>query len=469
MIHQSLIYQNKFGTPGMRALWTEEQMLQGWLDLEAAVTAAQGDMGAIPKSVADKIVRNCNTKKITPQAVAAWHKKTGHVIVSLVKSFRDAVPDAGEQFHLGLTTQDVLDTGLTLQIRNALRLLIPALFELEDTLLKLAHKHRTTVMAGRSEGQQGAPITFGYKVAVMADTISAHLDRLEACAERLMILTLFGATGVQSSYALVVGKKNVGRLTRLVGKRLGLVVPLICPHKRIDRFAELGQILAMICTTLGEMGMEIRDLQRNEVSEVAEPWGDAQFSSSTMPQKQNPEPSEWLTGLARLARGFSSSLTEIQTQHERDISRVAPEFYGIPNLFLHTAVAVESATRIFGGLQVYKARMWDNLMEHGGLIMAESVMLGLAEKSKRKVWAHQLVHDIAIKIAAKGGNFGESITRHKDIKKYLSPADVQALLKPENYIGTAAEQVAAVRDQARKRRDWLKKRFRKTLGSLSGT
>jgi adenylosuccinate lyase len=305
MIHQSLIYQDKFGTPEMRSVWTEEKMLQGWLDLEAAVTGAQGDMGVVPKSIANKIIRNCNTKKITPKAVSAWHNKTGHVIVSLVKTFRDVVPDAGERFHLGIT-------GLTLQIRNALQILIPSLFELEETLLKLARKHRTTVMAGRSEGQQGAPITFGYKIAVMADTIGAHIERLSMCAEPLMILTLFGATGVQSSYALVVGQKRVDRLTELVGKRLGLVVPPICPHKRIDRFVELGNITAMICTTLGEMGMETRDLQRNEVSEVSEPWGDTQFSSST-PQKQNPEPSEWLTGLARLARGFSASLSEIQT------------------------------------------------------------------------------------------------------------------------------------------------------------
>ena len=281
-----------------------------------------------------------------------------------------------------------------------------------------------------------------------------------------MILTLFGATGVQSSYALVVGEKRVDRLTRLVGKRLGLVVPPICPHKRIDRFAELGNTLAMICTTLGEMGMEIRDLQRNEVSEISEPWGDMQFSSSTMPQKQNPEPSEWWTGLARLARGFSASLSEIQTQHERDISRLAPEFYGIPNLFLHTAVAAASATRIFGGLQVHKERMRSNLMERGGLIMAESVMLGLAEKSNRKVWAHQFVHDVAIEVATKGGDFSEAVTHHKDIKKFLSLADIKALLKPENYIGTAAEQVANVRTQAQKRRGALKKSFRKSLGSF---
>ncbi len=469
MIHQSLIYQDKFGTPAMRKVWTEDAQLQGWLDTEAAVTWAQGELGVVPKSVANKIIRNCNTKKIKPAAVAAWHKKTGHVIVSLVKSFRDAVPDAGERFHLGMTTQDVLDTGMTMQIRDGLRLLIPELFKLEDTLLTLAHKHRKTVMAGRSEGQQGAPISFGYKIAVMADTLGAHLDRLNACAERLMILTLFGAVGVQSSYCLVVGENNMDRFARLVGKRLGLTVPPICPHKRTDRFSEIGHVLAMICTTLGEMGMEIRDLQRTEVGEAAEPWETSRFSSSTMPQKQNPEPSEWWTGLARLARGYSSSLTEIQTQHERDTSRVPPEFLALPNLFLHTAAAVEKAIQIFSGLQVHKQRMWDNLMGHGGLTMAESVMLGLAEKSKRKVWAHQLVHDIAIDVATKGGDFAETITKHKEIKKYLNKAEVNDLMRPENYIGTATKQVAAVRAQARKRRTTLKRNFRKHLGPLSGT
>ena len=465
MIHQSLIYQDEFGTPAMRAVWTEEARLQGLLDIEAAVTWAQGELGVVPKSVANKIIRHCNTKKIKPAAVAAWYKKTGHVITSLVKTFRDAVPDAGERFHLGMTTQDVLDTGMTLQLRDALNVLIPEMYKLEDTLLALAHKHRKTVMAGRSEGQQGAPISFGYKVAVMADAIGAHLERLEACAERLMILTLFGALGVQSSYCLVVGKHRMDRFARLVGKRLNLTVPPICPHKRIDRFAELGHVLAMICTTLGEMGMEIRDLQRTEVGEAAEPWDAAQFSSSTLPQKQNPEVAEWWTGLARLARGLSSSLTEIQTQHERDISRVAPEFHALPNLFLHTASAVEQAIGIFAGLQVHKQRMWKNLMERGGLIMAESVMLGLAEKSKRKVWAYQLVHDIAIKVAAKDGNFAEIISAHKDVKKHLSPQEMKKLMRPEAYIGTAAEQVNAVRTQAKKRRMLLKKSFRKCLAT----
>ena len=307
MIHASRIFQNQFGTASMRAVWTEPAMLQAWLDVEAAVAHVQGELKVLSKADAREIVRNCNTHVITPDAVAAIYRETGHVIVSLIKAFRAAVPRAGERFHLGMTTQDVLDTGLTLQIREALRLLVPALFGLEDALVDLAVRHRKTVMAGRSEGQQGAPITFGHKICVFASEIGAHADRLSECADRMMILTLFGAMGVQSSYCFVVGDKNIETFTRRVAEHLELAVPVVCPHQRTDRFAELGHVLALICSTLGRLGMEIRDLQ------------------------------------------------------------------------------------LVSGLQVHADRMLAILMIGGGLTMAESVMLGLAEKSGRKVWAHQLL------------------------------------------------------------------------------
>lgn len=464
MIHASLIYQNQFGTAAMRAVWTESAMLQAWLDVEAAVAQVQGELKVLTRTQAREIARNCNTHVITPQAVAAIYRETGHVIVALIKAFRAAVPGAGERFHLGMTTQDVLDTGLTLQIRHALRLLVPALFGLEDALVELAVRHRRTVMAGRSEGQQGAPITFGHKIAVFAAEIGAHADRLGACADRLMILTLFGAMGVQSSYCLVVGDRNIKTFTRGVADRLGLAVPAVCPHQRTDRFAELGHVLALICSTLGRLGMEIRDLQRTEVAEAAEPWRPEQFSSSTLPQKQNPEVSEWWQGLARLARGASSALTEVYQQHERDISRLAPELHALPNLFLYASAAIAEATRIVSGLQVHEDRMWANLMIGGGLTMAESVMLGLAEKSGRKVWAHQRVHDIAIQVATQGGDFIELLAADAEVAKFLSRKEVLQLLRPEHYIGTAVAQVDAVRAESRRRRRVLSRRFENVIG-----
>ena len=467
MIHASQIYQNQFGTPAMRAVWTEEAMVQAWLDVEAAVAVVQGDMRVLSKADARTIERNCTTRIVTPEAVAIKYRQTGHVIVSLIKAFREAVPGAGERFHLGMTTQDVLDTGLTLQIRNALRLLVPAVFGLEDALIGLARRHSRTVMSGRSEGQQGAPITFGQKIAVFAEEVGIHGIRLGECAERLMILTLFGAMGVQSSYCFVVGQDNVAEFTKRVADRLGLAVPVVCPHQHTSRFAELGHVLAMICTTLGRLGMEIRDLQRTEVAEVSEPWRAEQFSSSTLPQKQNPEVSEWWLGLARLARGAAAALTEIHQQHERDISRLAPELHAIPNLFLYTVAALTEAKRIILGLQVDKVRMRQNLMMNGGLTMAESVMLGLADKSRRKVWAHQIVHDVAIQVATKGGDFATILSAHSDVSKFLTQEDIAELLLPERYVGTAVEQVKAVATQSRRRRKAVVKRLQQTIDGFT--
>lgn len=441
MIHQSVIYRNKFGNAEMRTVWSDATMVQRWLDLEGALALAQGELGIIPRRAAAKIAGHCNVATVRPEAIAAWHERTGHVIVSLVKAFRDAVPDVGELFHFGPTTQDVLDTGLTLQLRDALRLLVPRLLRLERTVRAQARRHRRTVMAGRSEGQIGSPITLGHKLAILDSEITDHVVRLAQATERLMWLALFGATGVQSSFCHIADARTTERMVKLVGKRLALPVPTICMHNRTDRFTELGTVVANLLSTLGEFGMEVRDLQRSEVAEVAEPWGREQHSSSTMPQKQNPEMSEWLEGLARLGRGYAMSLLDIQQQHERDTSRVPPEIHALPNMLLHAIAAVDAADFVLGGLRVSKRRMRENMMMNGGLIMSEALMLLLAKRSGRKVWAHQLCHDIAMEVAAGGGSLADAMIAHDEVTKYLSPAEIRDAFRPEAYIGTAVEQV----------------------------
>lgn len=450
MIHESLIYRNKFGSAPMRALWSEPAMLQRWLDFEAAIALSQGELGAIAPQTAGEIAAACTVERVTPAAVAAWNDRTGHVIVSMVKAFRDAVPEAGELFHYGPTTQDVLDTGLVLCIRDALELFIPALVRLRNTVSAQAVRYRDTVMAGRSEGQLAVPITFGHKLAVLATELSDHLVRLAQCSERLLWLTLFGATGVQSSFCQIADIPTTQRMLERVGARLGLPVPPICLHHRTDRHAELGCVLAGLLSTLGEAGMEIRDLQRSEVAEVSEPWTDAQHSSSTMPQKQNPEVSEWLEGLARLGRGYALSLLEVQQQHERDISRLAPQLHAIPNLFLMAISAVESADRVYAGLQVHEARMARNIVASGGAIMAEALMLALAKCSGRKVWAHQRIHDLAMQSTAAGAHLAAVVAADAEVARYMTRAEIDAVCIPANYTGTAALQVDAAMVQCEK-------------------
>lgn len=463
MIHQSLIYGDKFGSAPMRQVWSEKSMVQRWLDTESAIAWAQGELGIMPRRVARKITRHCSVAIVRPARIAALHRRTGHVIVSLVKAFREAVPDVGEMFHFGPTTQDILDTGLTLQTRDALRVLVPSLLRLHATVVAQSLRHRKTVMSGRTEGQLASPITLGHKFAVLGSELLDHLVRLSQASDRLMLLTLFGATGVQSSFCQIGGVERTKRFVRLVSKRLGLKVPTVCPHHRTDRFAELGFVLAGILSTLGEAGLEIRDLQRSEVGEVAEPWGDAQHSSSTMPQKQNPEVSEWLEGLAKLGRGYALSLMDIQQQHERDISRLPPELHALPNLFLQSAAAVESANAVFGGLRVFPQRMRRNLMSNGRLIMAEPVMLLLATRSRRKVWAHQLCHDISMEVAATGDDFIDAVARHPEVKRYLNAGDIRAIADPDFYIGTAITQVEETARASRACRRFVEGSFRKTV------
>lgn len=463
MIHQSLIYGDKFGSAPMRRVWSEESMVQRWLDVEAAIAWAQGEAGIIPRATARTIVRKCNVKVVRPARVAALHRRTGHVIVSLVKTFREAVPGAGEMFHFGPTTQDILDTGLTLQIRDALRILVPSLIRLHETVLRQSLRHKNTIMAGRTEGQLASPITLGYKFAVLGSELLDHIVRLSQTTERLMWLALFGATGVQSSFCHISDSATTRKLVERVAKRLALNVPTVCVHHRTDRFAELGFVLAGILSTLGEAGLEVRDLQRSEVGEVLEPWGAEQHSSSTMPQKQNPEVSEWLEGLAKLGRGYALSLMDIQQQHERDISRLPPELHALPNLFLHAVAAVDSADAVIAGLQVFPERMRENLMANGSLIMAEAVMLLLAKKSRRKVWAHQLCHDIAMEVVARGGDFIRLVASHPDVRRYLSPSEIKAIADPGFYIGTAVSQAEETARAGRARRGSLERGLRKTL------
>lgn len=467
MIHQSLIYADKFGSAPMREIWNESSMVQRWLDTEAAIAWAQGEIGIIPRSAAAKICRNCTVAVIKPSKIAKLHKRTGHVIVSLVKSFREAVPDVGELFHFGPTTQDILDTGLTLQVRDALRVLVPSLLRLHRTVLDQSIKYKKTVMAGRTEGQIGSPITLGYKLAVLGSELLDHIVRLSQCSERLMWVTVFGATGVQSSFCHISDAQATRKLVQLAAKRLGLQVPSVCMHHRTDRFAELGFVLAGILSTLGEAGLEIRDLQRSEVGELAEPWGKEQHSSSTMPQKQNPEISEWLEGLAKLGRGYALSLMDIQQQHERDISRLPPELHALPNLFLHTIAGIESADKIISRLQVFPQRMRKNLMVNGGVIMAEAVMLLLAKKSRKKVWAHQLCHDIAMTVSGSDSNFIEAVTANPSVRQYLSAADIKAMTDPTFYVGTAVSQVEETVKVARQQRRVAEQVFKRTLYARS--
>jgi len=440
-----LMLKNSYGTEEMRKIWEEENIVQKWLDYEAAITAEQAKLGLVPKEAADDIISKSTVKHLPIQAVAQQKGTTAHIGVGLIKAFAEMCGPSGEYYHLGPTTQDIMDTGLTLQIREAYELLMKDLLKLEEVLVNLAKEHRTTAMMGRTHHQHAVPLTFGFRVAMWASEIRDHIDRLREMEKRLFVMKLTAAVGSRNTFNYLLGPEKTLELCNTVAKRIGLANPPWDPSSRTDRFAELTFNLALLCSTLAEMGLNIRDLQGTEVGEVAEPWDPStQYSSSTMPGKRNPEPSEWQEGLAKMARSNALAMMDLQMVDERDATRMGVELACIPENFLMAHAAIRQAIRIFSGLEVHKERMRQNLYITKGTALGEVVMLKLWQKTGKKVTAHTIVHDVTMKCMAENRLFKDVLLETPTVKELLSSEEIDEITNPETYIGTAPQQVDAV-------------------------
>ena len=461
MPFSSVLLRNTFSTPEMREIWTEDNMVQKWLEWEGAITESQGELGMIPKDMAEEIAKKCSVEYLTPGMIAEVKETVVHLIVSTIKAFREMCGPAGEHFHVGPTTQDILDTGLVLQIRDAHRLVMSELLELEDGLVNLAEKHKGTVMMGRTHGQHAVPITFGFKVAIWASEIRDHIERIKEMEKRLFFGNLSAATGVQSTFVELSDVQTARELEKKACEKVGLMAPRIDTHQRSDRFAEAVTRLAELCSTLGEIGLEIRDLQRTEILEVEEPYRPwEQYSSSTMPNKRNPEPSEKVEGVAKIARANALALQDIQMQHERDASRMPVEFYAIPHNYMLSHAAIRVTKNNIKGLIVHPENMLKNLNHPNmlGQAAAERLMLALYKKTKKKVWAHTVLHRCARKSSAEGRQFSEVVLEDEEIGEMFSKEELEKLMDLTNYTGTAVVQVENVVNYIKgKRKEDLKK------------
>jgi adenylosuccinate lyase len=444
LVHTYKLFQNWFGTKEMRSVWAEENMVAKWIKVESALAQAQAEDGVIPSEAADQIKAIGRLASDQVKDIAKITRTTRHVIAGFVRYMREYLGQAGDYFHLGATTQDILETGLTLQIKQSLEIVEMDLLLLRDRLIELAEKYQSTLMSGRSQGQQGLPITFGFKTAIWAWELNDHLKRLQELKKRVLLVSMSGAMGTQASFTLLSGQECALQLPARVGKTLELHVPAIDPHHRTDRFAELCSWLALIGSSLGEIGLEIRDLQRSEVDEVKEAWQQGADGSSTMVHKQNPEPCHWLEGLAKIARGNATAVMDIQMQHERDATRTAALLSSIPESFLCTSRALSIANNIFANLQIKEDMMLKNLKLLGGATMSEAVWLKLFQKTGRRGWSQELIKDLSQKAVKEGADFKDVVTHAPEINAHLSKADINKALDPLNYIGTAREQIQRI-------------------------
>jgi adenylosuccinate lyase len=383
-------YRHLWGTTELESVFEERARLQRWLDIISALAAVQARRDLIPSEAATQIATHARADLLDLDLVGAETRRTSHSTLGLIHALQQILPESAREYvYLGATVQDVTDTWFALVMRDVGAVVWRDLRAIEETLLGLALEHRDTLMAGRTHGQPGSPITFGFKVASWADEVRRHIERLAEGRRRWLVGQLAGAVGALGFFA-----PHGVQLRADFCAELGLADPGISWLTSRDRLAEFGSVLAMVCGTLARIGNEVYELQRPEIGELREPTTSDTVGSITMPHKRNPEGSEHLDTLSRLARANAAVLVEgMVVGHERDGRAWKAEWIALPDLCLLTGVALQIAGRLLSGLSVEVETMRNNLHRHGDQLASEQILAGLSQKLGKHT-AQQLMHDV---------------------------------------------------------------------------
>lgn len=439
-LFDSFYYSNMFSTSAMVEVFSDEGRISAWLATEVALAKGEARVGVIPQQAANNIAEAARLDNLDLQAMKAEFDKVGFPIMPLVHQLAKACdPESARWVHWGSTTQDIIDTGLVLQMRDGLALLEQDLEALIDALAALAAKHRNTVMAGRTFQQQAAPITFGYKAAVWLDEMLRHLERLNELKKRVLVGQCAGAVGTLAT----LGQDGIA-VQRAMMEELGLAAPAVTWHTARDSWAEMVNWLVLVTSTLGKVATEIATLMRTEVNEVREPYQTGRGASSTLPQKRNPIACPRIIAIAHRMREFSGAQFSAMIQeHERAVGAMPIEWMVIPEAFMLASSSFAQSLEILKNLEVDSTQMRANLDLGGGLLMAEAVMMGIAPLIGRNQ-AHELVFAAAGRANDAGINLREAILDDVAIMQHLSEVQLDALLDPANYTGSAGAMVDAV-------------------------
>ena len=429
----SVFFKDLYGSEAMRTVFDDHNLLQKWLDYEAALARSEASLGLVPMEAATEITRNARAELMDKDAIKRGVDKTVHPLVSLIWQLSERCEgDAGGYVHWGATTQDVMDTAIVLQIKEAFPLFESALDGLIAVASQLARTHRDTVMAGRTHGQQALPITLGFKIAVWVAELKRHRTRLNENKPRVLTGEFAGAAGTLAS----VSEHGLEINARLMHE-LGLNVPEIAWHTARDNFAEFATLLCMICATLGKIAHEIIDLQKLEFGELEEPFEMGKIGSSTMPQKRNPIICEAILALARLARTqATTAIDAMMNEHERDWSSFQMEWAYIPEICVMTHGALELTHRVLSGLIVYPDNMIRNLDVTRGTLLAERVMLTLGQFVGRQ-HAHDIIYEAAMKSFEDRVAFADVLKQNSLVTQHIEAEKIDALLDPMQYTGLA--------------------------------
>ena len=410
----------------MGDLWTDRYKFKTWLQVEIAVCQAQAELGYIPADAVETIVAKADFE---PARILEIEAEVRHDVIAFLTNVNEYVGDAGRYIHLGLTSSDVLDTALSLQLVASLGVLLQQLEALIQAIRYQAQQHRTTVMVGRSHGIHAEPITFGFKLAGWLAEMLRHRDRMVELRRRIAVGKISGAVG---TYA------NVDpRVEALTCQKLQLEPDTVSTQViSRDRHADYVQTLALVTASIERFAVEIRNLQRTDVLEVEEYFAKGQKGSSAMPHKRNPIRSERLTGMARIVRGHAVAAVEnVALWHERDISHSSVERVIFPDACILTHFMLVETTQLIKRLLVYPENMTRNMNRYGGVIFSQRVLLALVNKGLTREDAYTIVQSCAHEAwNQEGGDFRKLISQDERVAEHLSAAEVADCFDPKHHL-----------------------------------
>lgn len=429
----------RYGTAEMKNVWDEDTKLKKMLEVEVALAKAEADLGIIPKEASQAI--GSGVKNVTVERVKEIEGEISHDIMAVVLAISEQSKEYGEWVHFGATSNDIIDTSTALLFKDSIAILEEKLIRLRSVLVDQADSHKMTVCAGRTHGQIGVPTTYGLRFAIWAEEIQRHITRLSELKPRVLVGKMAGATGTQASFG-EIGIEVEERIMDYLGLGVAEVSNQIIQR---DRHLEFIMFMANVATTLDKICIEIRTLQRTEIGEVQEFFGSKQVGSSTMPHKRNPIKSEQVCGLARIIRSqVEAEFLNNTLWDERDLTNSSPERMIFPEACILTDHIVGLCANVISNLRFYPENIERNMQLLGGLNMAEAVMMRLAREGLGRQRSHELCRDCAMKSREEDRDFLDVLAEEDEISKYLSRDEIEKLLDPHNYIGTAVKKVEMV-------------------------
>lgn len=439
-VFDSLALQHLWSTDELREIFSEDNRVRQWMRFEAAFAAAQAKLGLIPADAAREVEAQARLENIDIAQMAAETRRIKHTLVPAIRQVQaHCAGEHGQWVHFGPTTQDVLDTGIAIQLKQAHAFVLRDVKAIGRELARLSEQHRDTIMVGRTHGVQALPITFGHKCAIWLDEMSRHYARLRACEPRVFVGMVAGAVGTQASLG-----PQAAELERLTLEALGLGVPDISWAPARDRFAEYASLLSLLGGTLSKIGNELFNLQRNEFAEVEEAFNEGKLGSSTMPHKRNPTSAENLAGLSRALRYNATMMVEgMVSEHERDGIAWKMEWKALPECCLIAGAMLAQTVRLLAGLRIDADAMMRNVNQMRGYLLTERVMLELGPKVGKQN-AHEWLYEACMHGITRHLDFADAIRSHERIAGALSESDIRRLTDPAGYLGQAGASVDRV-------------------------